>query len=87
MAFFELQLCERTSEAIEEKKKEQKPQNHTQTKSDTTMASGEKQLEVKVVLLGDSGVGKTSIAVRYVQGLFAEDQPSTIGASFFTKRL
>jgi len=47
----------------------------------------EHQLEAKVVLLGDSGVGKTSIAVRYVQGLFAEDQPSTIGASFFTKRL
>jgi len=47
----------------------------------------EQQLEAKVVLLGDSGVGKTSIAVRYVQGLFAEDQPSTIGASFFTKRL
>ena len=47
----------------------------------------EQQLEAKVVLLGDSGVGKTSIAVRYVQGVFAEDQPSTIGASFFTKRL
>lgn len=47
----------------------------------------DKQLEAKVVLLGDSGVGKTSIAVRYVQGLFAEDQPPTIGASFFTKRL
>ena len=47
----------------------------------------EMQMEAKVVLLGDSGVGKTSIAVRYVQGLFAEDQPSTIGASFFTKRL
>jgi len=44
-------------------------------------------MEAKVVLLGDSGVGKTSIAVRYVQGLFADDQPSTIGASFFTKRL
>lgn len=49
--------------------------------------AAEQQLEAKVVLLGDSGVGKTSIAVRYVQGLFAEDQPSTIGASFFTKRL
>jgi len=47
----------------------------------------DQQMEAKVVLLGDSGVGKTSIAVRYVQGLFAEDQPSTIGASFFTKRL
>jgi len=47
----------------------------------------EQQMEAKVVLLGDSGVGKTSVAVRYVQGLFAEDQPSTIGASFFTKRL
>ena len=32
-------------------------------------------------------VGKTSIAIRFVQGVFSEDQPSTIGASFFTKRL
>jgi small GTP-binding protein len=32
-------------------------------------------------------VGKTSIAIRFVQGVFSQDQPSTIGASFFTKRL
>lgn len=46
-----------------------------------------KSTEIKVVLLGDSSVGKTSVGIRYVQGVFAEDQPSTIGASFFTKRL
>jgi len=46
-----------------------------------------KSIEAKVVLLGDSGVGKTSVSTRYVQATFAEDQPSTIGASFLTKRV
>jgi len=41
----------------------------------------------KVVLLGDSGVGKSSLVVRYVEGVFSNVVKSTIGASFFTKRL
>jgi len=49
--------------------------------------SDAKSFEAKVVLLGDSGVGKTSVSTRYVQATFAEDQPSTIGASFLTKRV
>eukprot|EP01127_Copromyxa_protea_P003274 TRINITY_DN1310_c0_g1_i6.p1 TRINITY_DN1310_c0_g1~~TRINITY_DN1310_c0_g1_i6.p1 ORF type:complete len:141 (-),score=17.42 TRINITY_DN1310_c0_g1_i6:474-896(-) len=44
-------------------------------------------LSCKVVLLGSSGVGKTSIVIRYVQSAFAADQQATIGASFWTKRL
>jgi GTPase SAR1 family protein len=34
-----------------------------------------------------SGVGKTSVVLRYVQGVYSLDQPSTIGASFMTKRM
>eukprot|EP01113_Clastostelium_recurvatum_P025270 TRINITY_DN3040_c0_g1_i1.p1 TRINITY_DN3040_c0_g1~~TRINITY_DN3040_c0_g1_i1.p1 ORF type:complete len:219 (+),score=24.52 TRINITY_DN3040_c0_g1_i1:137-793(+) len=43
--------------------------------------------DAKIVLLGNSGVGKTSIALRYVQGSFSNDQPLTVGASFMTKRM
>ncbi|KAI9264560.1 ras-like GTP-binding protein RYL2 [Helicostylum pulchrum] len=44
-------------------------------------------LEAKVVILGSTGVGKTSVAVRYVQNSFSPNGKSTIGASFMTKKL
>ena len=39
----------------------------------------------KIVLLGDSGVGKSSIASRFVDNTFSRMQDSTIGAAFFSK--
>ena len=41
----------------------------------------------KLVLLGDSAVGKTSIATQFVNNTFAEFQESTIGAAFLSKSL
>lgn len=41
----------------------------------------------KVVLLGSSCVGKTSIVMRYTRGVFDTAQNSTIGAGFFTKSI
>ena len=41
----------------------------------------------KVVLLGEAGVGKTSIISRYVGNTFSEVLMSTTGASFATKKL
>jgi len=40
---------------------------------------------VKVVLLGNSGAGKSSIAHRFVYDKFNHYPESTIGASFFTR--
>ncbi|EAX92640.1 small GTP-binding protein, putative [Trichomonas vaginalis G3] len=40
---------------------------------------------IKLVLLGDSGVGKTSIVTRYVSGSAPENVNPTIGAAFVTK--
>lgn len=37
---------------------------------------------VKVVVVGDSGVGKTSLVVRYAKGTFNPFQEPTIGAAF-----
>ncbi|ORY98706.1 ras-like GTP-binding protein RYL2 [Syncephalastrum racemosum] len=45
------------------------------------------RLEAKVVILGSTGVGKTSVVVRYVQKSFSQSSTSTIGASFMTKKL
>ena len=42
---------------------------------------------VKVVLLGESGVGKSSLALRFVTDEFRPYSEATIGASFMSKSL
>lgn len=41
-----------------------------------------KVIEAKVVLLGDSGVGKSSIAQRYCKNFFSESHDVTIGGAY-----
>ncbi|OWM89912.1 ras-related protein RHN1-like isoform X2 [Punica granatum] len=50
-------------------------------------AAGGKNIQAKLVLLGDMGAGKTSLVLRFVKGQFHEYQESTIGAAFFTQVL
>jgi Rab family protein len=42
---------------------------------------------IKLVLLGDSGVGKTSIVTQYVSGNVPDNINPTIGAAFVTKEV
>ncbi len=42
--------------------------------------SGASAREVKVVLLGDAGVGKSCLVLRFVTGSFDKFSESTIGA-------
>eukprot|EP00903_Cladosiphon_okamuranus_P011941 g11215.t1 len=44
-------------------------------------------VEFKVVVLGDKGVGKTCLVLRFIEGYFAPKQQSTIGAFFLTKQI
>ena len=41
----------------------------------------------KVVLIGESGVGKTSIISRYITNTFKSQMVSTLGANFVTKNV
>lgn len=41
----------------------------------------------QVVVLGDKGVGKTCLVLRFIEGYFAPKQQSTIGAFFLTKKI
>ncbi|CDH49017.1 rab small monomeric gtpase [Lichtheimia corymbifera JMRC:FSU:9682] len=50
------------------------------------MASRKKVL-LKVIILGDSGVGKTSLMNQYVNKKFSSQYKATIGADFLTKEV
>ncbi|CAD8110954.1 unnamed protein product [Paramecium primaurelia] len=45
----------------------------------------EMSLTFKLILLGDSNVGKTSILKRYSENTFSEQQAPTIGLAFYKK--
>lgn len=50
------------------------------------MASRKKVL-LKVIILGNSGVGKTSLMNQYVNKKFSNQYKATIGADFLTKEV
>lgn len=45
------------------------------------------QLSFKLVLLGESAVGKSSLVLRFARGQFFDYQESTIGAAFITQTM
>ena len=47
----------------------------------------EKVESLKIVLIGESGVGKTSIISQFIDQIFQDDQQSTIGGTFSTKTI
>ena len=49
--------------------------------------SQNEEIEFKIITLGDSGVGKTSIINRYVNDIFEEETLPTIGLGFSFKKL
>ncbi len=52
-----------------------------------TVVEERKVLETKVVMLGQTGVGKTSMVNRYVHGQFLGNTTATIGAAFMRKEV
>ena len=47
--------------------------------------SSKKKNTLKVVIIGDSGVGKTSVLQRYMSGKFSAQHRATVGADFLSK--
>ena len=45
------------------------------------------KFDVKIVMLGQGGVGKTSLVRRYVQNTFSKNYQQTIGSNFLLKKL
>merc|ERR1711959_634568 len=49
--------------------------------------SGRKKVLLKIIILGDSSVGKTSLMNQYVSKRFNAQYKATIGADFLTKEV
>jgi len=56
--------------------------------SDPAAASGaqDKSVQVKLVLLGEAAVGKSSVVLRFVSNEFQANKEPTIGAAFLTQK-
>merc|ERR1712035_225582 len=51
------------------------------------MGASRRKILLKVIILGDSGVGKTSLMNQYVNRKFTSRYKATIGADFLTKEV
>src|SRR4051812_26537199 len=49
-------------------------------------ASAGPERRFKTVVLGTTGVGKTCLTLRFVRGVYEDDQLPTIGAAFMTAK-
>jgi len=49
--------------------------------------SSRKKVLLKIIILGDSGVGKTSLMNQYVNKKFSASYKATIGADFLTREV
>merc|ERR1712070_1370522 len=56
-------------------------------RSSSPIMSSRKKVLLKVIILGDSGVGKTSLMNQYVNKKFSTQYKATIGADFLTKEV
>ena len=57
----------------------------SRTRGNSRGASGRRPREMKVVLLGDTGVGKSSLVSRFSEDTFRPFSAATVGASFVSK--
>ncbi|KAI8090974.1 uncharacterized protein B0P05DRAFT_528235 [Gilbertella persicaria] len=58
----------------------------TQATINSTASSDRRPVPVKLVLLGESAVGKSSLVIRFVNHEYSENREPTIGAAFLTQK-
>ena len=64
-----------------------KNKKESQKRFQISQSQLKKSLEVKIVLLGDQKIGKSSIVHRYYKNLFIEKQVAAIGGAYFQQKV
>ncbi|CAL1696058.1 unnamed protein product [Somion occarium] len=54
--------------------------------ADSASGSADRSVQVKLVLLGEAAVGKSSVVLRFVSNEFQPNKEPTIGAAFLTQK-
>ncbi|XP_017044279.1 ras-related protein Rab-23 [Drosophila ficusphila] len=63
-------------------------QTHSQSQYNyTSMREDDIELAIKVVIVGNGGVGKSSMIQRYCKGIFTKDYKKTIGVDFLERQI
>jgi GTPase SAR1 family protein len=65
---------------------QQQPQQQAQQATTLSLPANTKPIQVKLVLLGEAAVGKSSLVLRFVNNEFQENKEPTIGAAFLTQK-
>jgi small GTP-binding protein len=47
--------------------------------------SPESKVSYKIIIVGEQGVGKTSLVLRYIKDIFSKDYKVTVGFEFYSK--
>ena len=81
---FELMTTNEVIKKIEEENKKRNEETKKQNEESEKRRNAQSK-NLKVVLIGDSGVGKSKILVRYITDKFDDRFESTLGASFMSK--
>ncbi len=79
----------RKPEAVREEQEEQLAAEEERKSRQCTLSqsSAEAPKRIKILMLGDSGVGKSSLIIRWTQDSFSTDLVGTVGVNFKTRRV
>ena len=79
-------MIENENENESNNENENKENDNNDIIIDENVGNFEKEYyKLKLIVIGDSGVGKTNIIQRYVTDTFSTDTKATVGVEFFTK--
>ena len=46
-----------------------------------------KKIKLKIIIIGETAVGKTSLVKKFISGQFSKDYRSSIGTNIYTKKI
>lgn len=72
---------------VAEEPKRRRTSTKIHNMADTTATEKKSAITIKVTMVGDAAVGKTSFMARFVEGNYNEDYVETLGVNFMNKTI